>query len=63
VPLIQPSLSSNNKIVGGTEAVKNGWPWQVLISDGRSMCGASLINSQVKWTFYFYLLSFSRSIN
>jgi len=47
VPIIQPSLGQKTRIVGGTPAVKNSWPWQAFITDGRSMCGASLINSQV----------------
>ena len=55
MPIIQPSLGSKIRIVGGTDAVKNSWPWQAFITDGRSMCGASLINSQVQWVDYFDL--------
>ena len=35
------------KIIGGSTSVKNSWPWQAFISDGRYGCGASLINREV----------------
>ena len=35
-------------IVGGTEAARNRWPWQVSLqtSQGHHFCGGSLINDQ-----------------
>ncbi|OQV12710.1 putative Transmembrane protease serine 6 [Hypsibius exemplaris] len=49
---IPPNLSrfsgkiSSSRIVGGTEAKPNSWPWQVsLQQNGRHLCGGSLINS------------------
>lgn len=38
--------SSSSKIVGGTEAPVGQYPFIVVISDGMSLCGASLINNQ-----------------
>ena len=34
----------SSRIVGGIEASPHSWPWQVLISDGVIMCGATLIS-------------------
>ncbi len=35
------------KIIGGKEAIKNSWPWQVLITDNDYICGGSLIDNNV----------------
>ena len=34
------------KIVGGTVANQNQYPWIVFIYDNKSLCGASIINEQ-----------------
>ena len=36
----------STRIVGGTEAPKNSWPWQVMLmsSSNRQFCGGSLID-------------------
>ncbi|RMZ97905.1 transmembrane protease serine 2 [Brachionus plicatilis] len=34
------------RIIGGVEAVPNSWPWQAFLTDGQTMCGASLLNEQ-----------------
>ncbi|XP_078357475.1 transmembrane protease serine 9-like [Oculina patagonica] len=45
-----PSCGLRNfhgRIVGGTEALKNSWPWQVMLRDsssGRQFCGGSLVH-------------------
>ncbi|CAF1063533.1 unnamed protein product [Brachionus calyciflorus] len=44
-PLKKP-LESLARIIGGEEAVPHSWPWQVMVTDGLIMCGATLINSQ-----------------
>lgn len=46
-----PQLANNReglmfKIVGGTDVTPGAWPWQVYISDGNYICGATLINNQ-----------------
>ena len=50
-----PSASSNNKIIGGFETVRNEFPWQIFLviyfpADGNSVigfyCGATLISNQ-----------------
>ncbi|KAL9986057.1 hypothetical protein ACROYT_G000123 [Oculina patagonica] len=35
-----------NRIVGGTEAPVNSWPWQVMVTDnsGNQFCGGSLVD-------------------
>lgn len=45
IPLNKPNeMSFNSRIVGGIEASPHSWPWQVLITDGLIMCGATLIS-------------------
>ncbi|XP_040211888.1 serine protease 27-like [Rana temporaria] len=40
-----------NRIVGGADAVKGAWPWQVdLQINGKSICGGSLLNESVVLT-------------
>lgn len=40
-------LQTRNKIVGGQEATKHDWGWQIALYRGSSFsCGGSLINSQ-----------------
>ena len=34
------------KIIGGTIAAQNSWPWQVLLTDDYLKCGGSLIANQ-----------------
>lgn len=34
------------RIIGGVEAVPNSWPWQAFLTDGQTLCGASLLNEQ-----------------
>jgi len=46
-----PQIENNReglmfKIVGGTDVTPGAWPWQVYISDGSYICGATLINNQ-----------------
>lgn len=42
------------KIVGGLTAIKNSWPWQAAIYDGRTFCGATLISDRVNRKFRKY---------
>uniref|UniRef100_U3JX74 Chymotrypsin like n=1 Tax=Ficedula albicollis TaxID=59894 RepID=U3JX74_FICAL len=46
VPAISPSLSYNERIVNGQNAVPGSWPWQVSLQTrtGSHFCGGSLIN-------------------
>lgn len=47
IPKIQPDESGLLfRIVGGKDAAPNSWPWQVYITDGNYLCGASLIDNQ-----------------
>lgn len=47
-PAISPLLNGL-KIVNGISTTKNSWPWQVMLETGDGgLCGASLINDQVK---------------
>ncbi|RUS80386.1 hypothetical protein EGW08_011851, partial [Elysia chlorotica] len=40
-------VNSNNRIVGGTEALSHEFPWQVsLMYNGHHMCGGTLIDAQ-----------------
>lgn len=60
-PSKRPSASSNDdscgapavhpkdagmRIVGGFEARKHSWPWQVALNDDQSLCGGSLLNDE-----------------
>ncbi|XP_055336037.1 ovochymase-2-like [Paramacrobiotus metropolitanus] len=38
-----PAMGSKNRIVGGTDAVPNAWPWQVDVSINNATCGGSLL--------------------
>ena len=40
--------SSSARIVGGTIAAVNSWPWQAMLREpgGRQFCGGSLIHPQ-----------------
>lgn len=40
----KPTL--NTRIVGGQEAPKGFWPWQVSLQASSHFCGGSLINNQ-----------------
>ena len=52
VPAIKPD-ETGLKIVGGSIAVPNSWPWQVQLAGGDlSLCGASIINNKVDFEFY-----------
>ena len=44
---VRPSVSTP-RIVNGSEAPVNGWPWQAMLlsSSGRQFCGGSLIHPQ-----------------
>lgn len=47
VPKIKPSTGNTlqDRIVGGKEATKYSWPWQVQIRyNGGHFCGASLLD-------------------
>jgi hypothetical protein len=46
IPAIQPATLNRlaNRIVGGQEAIKNSFPWQVNIFGNNVFCGASLID-------------------
>ena len=39
---------AGTRIVGGTSAQRDSWPWQVLLAftGGRQFCGGSLIQEQ-----------------
>ncbi len=37
------SRPSTTRIVGGTEAPVNSWPWQVMVT-GKGLCGGSLVD-------------------
>lgn len=50
-PHITTKPRSMLKIIGGSTSIRNSWPWQAFISDGRYGCGASLINRQVFHVF------------
>lgn len=50
-PHITKKPRSMLKIIGGSTSMRNSWPWQVFISDGKYGCGASLINRQVLYPF------------
>ncbi|XP_040211723.1 serine protease 33-like [Rana temporaria] len=39
-----PLVSS--RIVGGTDSLDGEWPWQVYVTDGKYMCGGSLISPE-----------------
>jgi secreted trypsin-like serine protease len=45
VQAIQPDFVQT-KIVGGTVAKANSWPWQAYLDLGSGYCGGSLISSQ-----------------
>ena len=40
------SRPSTTRIVGGTVAPANSWPWQVMVTDeyGNNFCGGSLVD-------------------
>lgn len=38
--------SASDRIVGGTNADKNEFPWQVILFAGNSLCGGSIIDDQ-----------------
>ncbi|XP_074603910.1 uncharacterized protein LOC141857319 isoform X2 [Brevipalpus obovatus] len=44
----KPSLDSNGKIVGGANAQKGAFPWQVMFWDSqrKSFCGGALLNER-----------------
>lgn len=46
--ITQLSRKTSPKIVGGTEATANSWPWQVamLTSSGSQICGGSILNNE-----------------
>lgn len=38
-------MVSQSRVIGGSNAVPNSWPWQILLkTDGRRMCGGSIIS-------------------
>jgi len=39
---------AGSRIVGGTQAQKDSWPWQVMLASpgGSQFCGGSLIEEQ-----------------
>lgn len=57
VPAISPfaRILEAPKIVGGIDAIRNSWPWMVLLrivnnlTGSSFLCGASLINREVKY--------------
>ncbi|XP_062864780.1 neurotrypsin isoform X2 [Trichomycterus rosablanca] len=48
---LRPFNTRRKRIIGGENSQRGGWPWQVAVrlrgsqSDGRLVCGATLINS------------------
>ncbi|XP_012686740.2 neurotrypsin [Clupea harengus] len=48
---LRPAHTRQKRIIGGQNSLRGGWPWQAAIrlrgsqSDGRLVCGATLINS------------------
>jgi secreted trypsin-like serine protease len=51
------SMVLSSRIVGGIEANPHSWPWQVLISDGVIMCGATLISHSYIVTGLIFLVN------
>lgn len=50
-PVFRPRTESEDRMVGGQEAVPHSWPWQVSLSDAGyevmgHFCGGALIASQ-----------------
>ncbi|XP_064477226.1 chymotrypsinogen A-like [Ornithodoros turicata] len=50
-PAIQPDATSNDRVVGGQEAVPHSWPWQVSMQRKASepldhFCGGTIISSE-----------------
>ncbi|XP_064477225.1 chymotrypsin B-like [Ornithodoros turicata] len=50
-PVIQPDETSNDRVVGGQEAVPHSWPWQVSVQLKVSepldhFCGGTIISNQ-----------------
>jgi hypothetical protein len=54
IPAFPPNVARSYqhdlpKIVGGMDTIKNSWPWMVNLEiNDRLLCGASLINRQVR---------------
>ncbi|XP_053475652.1 neurotrypsin isoform X1 [Ictalurus furcatus] len=48
---LRPTHTRRKRIIGGQNSLRGGWPWQVAVrlrgspSDGRLVCGATLISS------------------
>ncbi|KAF7686757.1 neurotrypsin [Silurus meridionalis] len=48
---LRPAHTRRKRIIGGQNSLRGGWPWQVAVrlrgsqSDGRLVCGATLIRS------------------
>ncbi|KAG7313958.1 hypothetical protein KOW79_022454 [Hemibagrus wyckioides] len=48
---LRPAHTRRKRIIGGQNSLRGGWPWQVAVrlrgsqSDGRLVCGATLISS------------------
>lgn len=53
VPEIKPIETDLDKVVGGIAAIPKSWPWQVLLTDYRFVCGGSLIDNRVFSSTYF----------
>jgi secreted trypsin-like serine protease len=47
------------RIVGGTAARQNSWPWQILLTDKKSLCGGILIAPQ--WMRNYYKINLKTS--
>jgi secreted trypsin-like serine protease len=45
IPFSKP-FETTGRIIGGNEVTPHSWPWQVMITDGMIMCGATLINNE-----------------